>query len=124
MQINDYLYNLTQNQAAIVQYLHEIISENPGIELKRRWHLPFYFRNSWICYFNLLKNGNVEWAFTRGNELGNANGWLDSRGRKQIYSVNFESVSDIEREVAHRTLQEALLLDEQVPYSARKRTTT
>jgi len=122
MQISDYLYQLTSKQAGIVQFLHDLIMENPTIEVKRRWNLPFYYRKSWICYFNILKNGNVEWAFTRGNELSNENQWLEARGRKQIYSVNFASVHDIELELAKITLQEALLLDEHVPYSVKKNT--
>ena len=122
MQISDYLYHLTSKQAGIVQFLHDLIMENPTIEVKRRWNLPFYYRKSWICYFNILKNGNVEWAFTRGNELSNENQWLEARGRKQIYSVNFASVHDIELQLAKITLQEALLLDEHVPYSVKKNT--
>ena len=122
MQISDYLYQLTSKQAGIVQFLHDLIMENPTIEVKRRWNLPFYYRKSWICYFNILKNGNVEWAFTRGNELSNENQWLEARGRKQIYSVNFASVHDIELQLAKITLQEALLLDEHVPYSVKKNT--
>jgi hypothetical protein len=120
MQVIDYIYNLTPKQAAIVQCLHDLIIENPGIEVKRRWNLPFYYRKSWICYFNILKNGNVEWAFTRGNELSNADQWLEARGRKQIYSVNFESINAIDLQMAKVYLQEALLLDEHVSYSVRK----
>ncbi len=122
MQISDYLYKLTSEQAGIVQCLHDLIMETPAIEVKRRWHLPFYYRKSWICYFNILKNGNVEWAFTRGNELSNEDQWLEARGRKQIYSVNFASVQDIDLQLARVTLQEALLLDEHVPYSVKKNT--
>jgi len=119
MQISDYLYKLTSEQAGIVQCLHDLIMETPGIEVKRRWNLPFYFRKSWICYFNVLKNGNVEWAFTRGNELSNEAQWLEARGRKQIYSVDFAAVGDIDMQLAKVTLQEALLLDEHVSYSVR-----
>ncbi|MCZ4409674.1 hypothetical protein O3Q51_12700 [Cryomorphaceae bacterium 1068] len=95
--------------------------ETPAIEVKRRWNLPFYYRKSWICYFNILKNGNMEWAFTRGNELSNEDNWLEARGRKQIFSVNFATVDDIDMQLAKVTLQEALLLDEHVPYSAGKK---
>ncbi|MGB6036419.1 MAG: hypothetical protein WBG42_09120 [Cryomorphaceae bacterium] len=120
MLISDYLYKLTSEQAGIVQCLHDLIMETPAIEVKRRWNLPFYYRKSWICYFNILKNGNVEWAFTRGNELSNEDLWLEARGRKQIYSVNFASVEDIDMQLARVTFQEALLLDEHVPYSVKK----
>src|SRR6056297_1466917 len=100
MQISEYLYNLTSKQAAIVHCLHDLIMETPAVEVKRRWNLPFYYRKSWVCYFNILKDGNVEWAFTRGNELSNQDNWLNAKGRKQIYSVSFESVLDIDMELA------------------------
>lgn len=120
MQIKEYIYSLTAKQAAIVQCLHDLIIENPSIDLKQRWILPFYYRKSWICYFNILKNGNVEWRFTRGNELRNASQCLDASGRKQIYRVNFESVNDIDLLMAKVHLQEAILLDEHVSYSVIK----
>lgn len=63
----------------------------------------------------------MEWAFTRGNELSNQENWLESKGRKQIYSVGFESVNNINMQLAKVTLQEALLLDEHVPYSVKKK---
>jgi hypothetical protein len=121
VQINEYLYNLTLEQAGIVQCLHDLIVETPGIEVKRRWKLPFYFRKSWICYFNVLKDDSVEWAFLRGNELSNEHGWLESKGRKQIYSVSFKTREDIDLRLAQTQFQEALLLDEHVPYSVRKK---
>jgi hypothetical protein len=124
MQISDYLYDLTSEQAGIVQCLHELIMETPAIELKRRWNLPFYYRKSWICYFNILRNGNVEWAFTRGNELSNRDHWLEARGRKQIYSVSFATVDEIDMQLSRVTLQEALLLDEHVPYRLRKKSSS
>jgi len=122
VQINEYINRLTSKQAGIVQCLHDLIMETPAIEIKKRWNLPFYYRKSWICYFNLLKDGKVEWAFVRGNELSNESGWLETRGRKQIYSVSFESINEIDLRIAQINFQEAVLLDEHVPYSVRKKT--
>jgi hypothetical protein len=72
----------------------------------------------------MLKNGIVAWAFTRGNELSNVDQWLDARGRKQIYSINFESINAIDLQMAKVHLQEAILLDEHVSYSVRKNPST
>jgi hypothetical protein len=72
----------------------------------------------------MLKNGIVAWAFTRGNELSNVDQWLDARGRKQIYIVNFESINAIDLQMAKVHLQEAILLDEHVSYSVRKNPST
>lgn len=119
MQIEEFTEILTDEQTAVVMSLHHLISENPGIELKKKFNLPFYYRKSWICYFYIMKDGKVEWAFTRGNELSNEVDFLRSRGRKQVMSVEFGSVSDIDLYQARMCLQEALLLDEHVPYSVK-----
>lgn len=120
MEIEEYTENLEPHQRKVIHFLHELIVENPGMELKKKFNLPFYYRKSWICYFTILKNGTVEWAFTRGNELSNDNEFLKSRGRKQVSSIEFSSVEEIDVSQAKACLHEALLLDEQVPYSAKK----
>ena len=120
MDIHSFTSELNTKQASSILLLHDLIMENPGLEIKKRWKLPFYFRKSWICYFNILKNGDVEWAFVRGNELSNELGWIEDRGRKQICSVSFSGPEDIDVTKANTYLQEALLLDEHVKYSIRK----
>ncbi len=120
MQIADYSYSLNPSQKAIIRCLHDLIMENPGIELKERYKLPFYYRKTWICYFSATKSGNIEWAFTRGNEMSNGTELLHDRGRKQVKSVIFSSVSQVDIAECRTYLQEALLLDEHIPYSVRK----
>lgn len=117
MDIHSFTSDLNAKQSNTIMLLHNMIMENPGLEIKKRWKLPFYFRKSWICYFNILKNGEVEWAFVRGNELSNELGWLEDRGRKQIYSVSFSGPEDIDMTKANIYFQEALLLDEHVKYT-------
>jgi hypothetical protein len=121
MRISDYTQSLNKEQRDVIQCLHDLIAENPGIEIKKRWNLPFYYRKSWICYFNILKNGIVEWGFTRGNELSNEEGWLKTKGRKQILSAEFKRVQEIDIEVARQYIQEALLLDEHVTYRVKRK---
>lgn len=120
MEIEEYTESLQPHQKQVIYLLHEMIMDNPEMELKRKFKLPFYYRKSWICYFTILKNGAVEWAFTRGNELSNDNDYLKSRGRKQVSSVEFSSVNEIDISKAKACLHEALLLDERIPYSIKK----
>lgn len=108
-------------QKDILLYLHHLISDHPGITTKISYGLPFYYRKSWICYLNPLKKGGVEFAFTRGNELSNEQGLLESKGRKQVWSVSFNNPDEIPEKTIEEILQEAILLDEQVPYSVRKK---
>ncbi len=103
-------------QRDILLHLHELITSFPEVTGKIRYKIPFYDRRSWICYLNPIKGDRVELAFTRGNELSNEQGLLEARGRQQIMGVVFDVVEEIPDETVLEVLQEALLLDEEVPY--------
>ncbi|MCB0564509.1 MAG: DUF1801 domain-containing protein [Phaeodactylibacter sp.] len=119
--IEAYLSDLASPQQEMMDYLHQLITSYPEVTAKIRYKIPFYYRRSWICYLNPTKDGGVELAFTRGNELSNEQGLLDARGRKQVSGVVFYQLRDIPEAVLHEVLQEAFLLDEEVPYSVRKK---
>ncbi len=59
------------SQKDIMQYLHDILASFSGATGKISFKLPFYYRKSWLCYLSPTKDGKVEFAFTRGNELSN-----------------------------------------------------
>jgi hypothetical protein len=107
-------------QRRIMQVLHELVAPNPGVTGKIRYQLPFYYRHSWVCYLNPTKDGGVEFAFPRGNELLDAPGLLEARGRKQVRSVTFFQLRELPMEALHELVQEALLLDESRPYAAKR----
>ena len=80
--VQDFILGYPGNEQKIMQYLNHLVMSFPGITGKISYRIPFYYRKSWICYLNLTKNGGVEFAFPRGNELSNEQGLLDSKGRK------------------------------------------
>lgn len=105
----------------IMQYLHEIIMAVPDVTCKIRYHVPMYYRISWICYFNPQKKGGVEWVLLRGNELSNIQGILEARERKQVTGIIFHEVSEIDEEVVREIFMEALILDEVKPYESKRK---
>lgn len=118
----DYIFEREEGvQRDILLHLHELITSLPEVTGKIRYKIPFYDRRSWICYLNPIKEDRVELAFTRGNELSNEQGLLEARGRKQIRGVIFAFVEEIPDEVVLEVLQEALLLDEEVPYQSKRK---
>ena len=119
MRVEDFITDHNGRTGSIMQVLHNTLASTPRVTYKMRYKLPFYYRKSWVCYLNPLKNGNVAFAFTRGNELANENGLLTSKGRKQVYSVELTSTQDINEEVMS-IIQEALLLDDTVPYASKR----
>ena len=96
----DFILNFSGEQKAIMLHIHKWLTMDLGLTDKLRFKIPFYYRKSWICYLNPTKQGTIEFAFTRGNELSNSQGLLDSRGRKQVYSVELVKFSrEIKNEV-------------------------
>lgn len=120
-EVEGYIAGLESPQQEIMDFLHQLIASYPEVSPKIRYKIPFYYRRSWICYLNPVKDGGVELAFTRGNELSNEQGLLRFRGRKQVGGVIFYALGDIREEVLHEVLQEAFVLDEQVPYNVRRK---
>ena len=87
---------------------------------KLRYKLPFYCGRSWVCYMNPTRSGGVEFAFLWGNELSNDAGLLESKGRKQVFSIEWQSIANTPLRSLHALLQEALLLDETQPYASKR----
>ncbi|MEP2668631.1 MAG: DUF1801 domain-containing protein [Cyclobacteriaceae bacterium] len=119
--VEDFIQQYEGNQRKVMRFLHQLLSIELSLTEKIRFGIPFYYRKSWICYMNPTKKGTIEFAFTRGNELSNEQGLLDSKGRKQVYSVEFESVNDIPQETLNEIIQEAILLDEAKPYASKRK---
>lgn len=119
--VEDYIYSYEGNQREIMIYFHKLLSEELNLTDKLRYKIPFYYRKSWICYLNPIKNGKIEFAFVRGNQLSNSQGLLDSKGRKQVWGIEFARQSEIPIKGLTEIIQEAILLDETVPYASKRK---
>lgn len=120
-EVENFIYEHEGKQREVLLYLHNLLFSDLDLTVKMRYGVPFYYKKSWICYLNPTKKGTIEFAFTRGNELSNEQGLLDSKGRKQVYSVEFESLEDIPKETVNEITQEAILLDEAIPYASKRK---
>ncbi len=121
MSVDRFFFELDEQYRPIMVTLHDLLVEDYQLTPKLRYGLPFYYKNSWICYLSPKKMGAVEFAFTRGNELPNASGLLESYGRKQVMSLMIQTVGEIPLESLGETLQEAILLDKTKPYQSKRR---
>lgn len=108
------------DQRAVMQYMHQWLARELELVDKIRYGIPFYYRHSWICYLSPTKTGKVEFGFIRGHELSNLQGLLQSKGRKQVYSLELETVATLPLEPLHEIIQEAILLDETKPYASKR----
>lgn len=119
--VEDYIEQFDGNQREIMLHFHSLLTLNFNLIQKIRFKVPFYYGKSWICYLNPTKKGKVELAFVRGNELSNNQSILDSKGRKQVYSIEFETISEIPTEQINEIILEAILLDESKPYESKRK---
>jgi len=117
----DYIELLEGEQRRIMLALFQFIEAFPQVTCRIRYKVPFFYRKSWLCYLNPLKNGSVELCFVRANELSNEQGLLDFKDRTQVAGVTYFSAKDIQEPMLAEVLQEALLLDEEVAYAPKRK---
>jgi len=118
--VEDFIYQQEESVKEIMLYLHDLMLSR-DLRPKISFRIPMYYGKSWICYLNPLKKGGLELAFCRGNELANASGILEDKGRKQIMGVSFQELRDINETAVLEILDEAILLDETVKYASKRK---
>ena len=117
----DFIYQFEGHQREVMLYFHRLLTAELDLTDKIRFKIPFYYRKSWICHLNPTKDSALEIAFIRGNELSNYQGILESRGRKQVFGVQFKKINEIPVQEMNEIIQEAILLDESVPYQSKRK---
>lgn len=120
-QVTDFFENLNNDIRETALSLHGFLTTFPEMQCKLRYKIPFYDRKSWICYISPLKKGGIELCFTRASELSNEQGLLEFKDRKQVAGITIAPGEHIPKDSLRELINEALILDEEVPYSARKK---
>ncbi|WP_282015335.1 DUF1801 domain-containing protein [Marinifilum flexuosum] len=114
--VEEYIYNFEGEQREILLQLHNLMLSFPHVVAKYRYKVPFYYRKAWICYLLPNKDGTVDLSFTRALEFADENKLLDFRDRKMVGSICLSRLTDINQDVM-LLIQEALLIDDTVPYT-------
>jgi hypothetical protein len=98
-------------QRDLLLALHQLLLTYPNIKPKIRYRIPFYDQNKWICYLNPLKNGGVELAFVRANEMPEIADLLNRKSRSQIAGIDIVELNENVIRTIDLALQCALQLD-------------
>lgn len=120
-EVEDFIYTLDDSQRTIMLFIHNLLTNEFTLIDKCRYKIPFYFMKSWICYLNPSKNNTVELAFLRGNELSNTQKLLESKGRKQVWSIELKKLDELPLLELREIIHEAILLDYAVPYASKRK---
>jgi len=121
--VEETIYQSEGEQKDIMLYFYNWFTSEFELLPKIKYKIPFYYRKSWICYTNPLKNNSVELAFTRGNELSNTHYILKTNNRKQIRGVEIKKLKNAPFDEIKLALQEAILLDETISYKSKNKRT-
>lgn len=122
--VKNFIFGHEENQREVMLYFHNLLTSFPTVSSAIKYRIPFYDQKTWVCYLNPLKNGKVSLCFLRGYELSNEQGLLESKGRKQVLSVDFGTVEEIPKDTIREIINEALFLDETVPYNPKGKSIT
>ena len=119
--VNDFLSYLTEDEFEIVQKLREIIINTiPDYKEKLAYNVPYYYRNSSICF---IWPGSIGWGkktysgvrlgFTKAYLFANATKYLSKENRKQVYWKDYFDKSQVEKdiEIIQSLLYEAINID-------------
>jgi hypothetical protein len=119
-EVEDFIYQFEGEQREILLFFHRIFTEELFLSDKLRYKIPFYYRKSWVCYLNPIKDEGIELAFPRANELSNDQGILDFKGRKQVAGIDVFRTSEIPLEAIMEILNEAIILDDTKQYQSKR----
>ncbi|MFA8344351.1 MAG: DUF1801 domain-containing protein [Rhodothermaceae bacterium] len=119
--VENFIIQFEGEQREIMFLIHRLLTTELNLISKIRFKIPFYYNKSWICYLNPIRKGGVEFAFTRGNELSNSQKLLDSKERKQVAGIELTSAENIPLDKLNEIIQEAILLDETLPYASKRK---
>lgn len=123
-EVEDFIYCHEGNQRELMLFFHHLFTRELNLTAKIKFRIPFYYGKSWICFLNPLEGNKVELAFLRGNELSNTQALLQSKGRKQVFGVVLEELSDVLLQQLHEIIHEAILLDAKKPNSLKNKKKT
>jgi hypothetical protein len=90
-----------------------ILDLGPHTQEKLSYKIPYFSFYGTLCYLNPHEEG-IDLGFTKGYELTDDQKILESKGRKQVKTVTFYSVAELEEneETIRYILNEAAILNE------------
>ena len=110
--IENFILGLDGQQKAIVSFFHQQLINMHDLNGKISYNIPVYYRKSWVCYLNPIKNNGIELAFTKGHRLSNDQQLLNKKDRKYVSGVDLYDINDIPEKAINEIIQEALIIDQ------------
>jgi hypothetical protein len=133
-EVTDLIAGLPDDERVISERLRTLILEaEPRLQEKLSYGVPYFFHHRRVCFIwpvSLIPAGyapkeplktKVTLGLCYGNLLSNEQGLLEKGNRKQVYTIGFTSIADINDQAIHEIILEAALVDDQFKKTKKKR---
>ncbi len=111
--IEQYILATNNKNAGMVGFLRQLIfSCSKNITEKIAYNFPFYYHHGRLCYVYAHDNG-VSLCFCNGAEINDPFNLLDTTPNKQIKSITFKDIKDVDYDKVIPLLRQSILLNEQ-----------
>lgn len=114
MNVRQYISEQPQPQREMMTVLRSwILDLGSHTQEKMSYKKPYFSFYGTMCYLNPHEEG-VDLGFTKGYELSDDQKILESKGRKQVKTITFHSVAELEEteEAIRHVLNQAAILNE------------
>jgi hypothetical protein len=118
MVVEELIHRLPVNEKRLTMALRDCILQTaPMLQEKLSYGVPFYYRRSRVCFIwpASVPNGGLKegilLGFCKGYLMANEEGELQAEGRKEVLTVNYLSLSQINWQLVRQWIQEALIID-------------
>jgi hypothetical protein len=118
MVVEELIHHLPVNEKRLTMAIRDCILQTaPMLQEKISYGVPFYYKRSRICFIwpASVPNGGLKEGilvgFCKGFLMANEEGVLQANGRKEVLTVNYLSLPQINRQLVTQWIQEALIID-------------
>lgn len=118
MLIEDMIADLPVSEKRITMALRDcILKTTPMLREKLSYGVPYYYLKSRICFIwpASVANGGIKegviLGFCKGYLMSNEEGLLQGNGRKEVFTVHYLDISQINPQQLSQWVQEALIID-------------
>jgi hypothetical protein len=119
MLVEDLIADLPADEKKITMVLRNLVVETaPMLREKISYGVPYYYKKSRICFIwpASVPNGGITegviLGFCKGYLMSNEEGLLQSNGRKEVFTVHYVSIAQIDQHQVRQWIQEASIIDE------------
>lgn len=105
-----------EHQATLLAVSKLVRSGIPGVRVKPKWTVPFYYGKGPICYVNAARGTRkVSVGFVKGTALADPDGLLRGTGRSPIRKFETKAGAPVPTAALRRLLKRAAKLDRERP---------